>query len=113
MTPDPESAGAPAPARPGSSLPILAPRFPMGQIVATPGALALLKTHGVSAWALLRRHQVLGPGELGLADQQANQADLAASGRIFSKYAVVPGQCVYVITEADRSVTTVLLPEEY
>lgn len=94
-------------------VPVEPPLFSLGQIVATPAALALLESHGVSPWGLVRRHQRLDPGELGLADQQANIADLAAGERIFSKYAVGSGQSVYVITERDRSVTTVLLPEEY
>lgn len=93
--------------------PVDPPLFPLGQVVATPGALAVMQALGISPWTLVRRHQRLDPGELGLADQQANRDDLAAGERIFSKYAVGNGQSVYVITERDRSVTTLLLPEEY
>jgi hypothetical protein len=117
MTIEPESAGTDLPACPDSSLPsslpASQPRFPLGRVVATPAALALLEAHGVSPWVLVRRHQHLEPGELGQADQEANEIDLATGGRIFSKYAVAAGHSLYVITEVDRSVTTILLPTEY
>jgi hypothetical protein len=90
-----------------------APLFTLGRVVATPGALAQLQAHGISAWGLVRRHQRLDGGALCQEDQQLNRQALVEGGRLLSKYALPDGEGIYLITEADRSVTTLLLPGEY
>ena len=86
--------------------------FPLGALVATPGALARLAEVGATALQLIARHGRGDWGELSPEDRQANAAALKNGWRILSAYRI---QAVrfWVITEADRSVTTVLLPEEY
>ncbi len=91
---------------------LIKPLFSTGQIVATPGALALLGREGIPPVALLRKHVTGDWGECGKDDTQANVEALQLSLRIFSVYSVGKGK-VWVITEADRSSTTLLLPEEY
>jgi hypothetical protein len=88
--------------------------FPLGQTTSTPGALDALATEGLSPWALLTRHATGDWGDLGEEDKQANEEAIAEGTRIFSAY-VLPKtqQKIWVITEADRSSTTLLLPDEY
>ena len=86
--------------------------FPLGQTVATPGALAALEEAGISPASLLARHHQGDWGDLGSEDAEANQQALETAARIFSSYPLGKRK-VWVITEADRSATTVLLPEEY
>jgi hypothetical protein len=90
-----------------------APRFALGQTVATPGALQALAAAGQSPSALLERHV---RGDWGLVepeDAQANDDALHQGGRLLSVYATVLGTRLWVLTEHDRSVTTLLLPDEY
>lgn len=87
--------------------------FPMGRIVATPGALAALEQLGVEhAARLLRRHLEGDWTEMDAEDRRHNREAVADGSRVFSAY-TVDGTRFYVITEADRSATTILLPEEY
>ena len=90
------------------------PRFALGLLVATPGALALAREHGVDVLALLRRHRAGDWGAVGRDDALANDLalDPACPARLLSAYDT-PGGRLWVITEADRSATTVLLPSEY
>ncbi|MEM1043498.1 MAG: hypothetical protein AAGI91_12825 [Bacteroidota bacterium] len=90
------------------------PRFALGLLVATPGALALAREHGVDVLALLRRHRSGDWGVVGRDDALANDLalDPACPARLLSAYDT-PGGRLWVITEADRSATTVLLPSEY
>ncbi len=93
--------------------PAIASRFQLGRTVATPGALRLLERAGIPYIALIRRHVTGDWGDVSGEDAQLN--DFAAAGggsRILSSYPVGNGR-VWVITEADRSATTLLLPEEY
>lgn len=96
-----------------------APLFGLGQLVATPGALeAMRETEGVDPYAvinqLLHRHVAGDWGDLGDDDKAANdKAVLDAEDRILSAYNLANGARVWIITEWDRSATTVLLPEEY
>lgn len=88
-------------------------KFKFGQIVATPGALRFLEEHGVSTGSLLARHGDGDWGDLGKEDTALNNAALKSDDdRILSSYTVGDGK-VWIITEWDRSVTTVLLPDEY
>jgi hypothetical protein len=89
------------------------PLLALGQTVSTPGALAAMQRLEVSPLALLSRHQRGDWGNLDVEDKQANQQALACGGRVFSSYQVTEAVKFWVITEADRSATTILLPEEY
>ena len=88
-------------------------RFPLGQVVATPGALAVLTEAGQSPSGFLRRHANGDWGDVDSEDQQANENALLNGERLLSAYRTNRGVRLWVITEADRSVTTLLLPEEY
>lgn len=88
------------------------PRFALGLLVATPGALALAREHGVDVLALLQRHRSGDWGQVGKNDALANDLALDLGARLLSAYDT-PGGRLWVITEADRSATTVLLPSEY
>ena|SRR5258708_715243 len=91
-----------------------APLFPLGQIVATPGALAALGKAGQTPLEFLERHARGDWGELDEEDRKENQLSLNRGFRLLSSYRTSSGDTkVWVITEADRSVTTLLLPEEY
>ena len=91
----------------------LFPRFPPGRVVATPGALWALAGAGVPAESLLARHLRGDWGELDGHDRRENERALALGLRLLSSYAVAEDVRVWVITEADRSATTLLLPAEY
>jgi hypothetical protein len=92
------------------------PLFPIGQTVVTPGALDRLADSDllpdVACAQLLERHCGGDWGTLPLEDHASNDQALRAGGRLFSAYNVY-GSRFWVITEADRSATTILLPEEY
>lgn len=87
-------------------------RFPLGQTLSTPGALACCARHGVSPHDLLRRHGQGDWGSLCVEDRRANEVALHSGGRLMSSYQL-GGDRVWVITEADRAATTLLLPDEY
>lgn len=89
------------------------PRFALGQVVATPGVLAALLQAGQTPFEFLARHVVGDWGELTPQDVQANEDALQTGGRLLSRYRTRQGVVVWLITEWDRSVTTVLLPMEY
>ena len=88
---------------------LMEPRFPLGKSVATPGALAL----GIDLKPYLHRHHCGDWGDLDAEDKQANEEALEQGMRLLSCYQVGDGKRIYIITEWDRSVTTLLLPEEY
>lgn len=90
------------------------PKFPLGQVVATPDAIAALQRVGQSPWSLLSQHVAGKYGNLDDEDKQANEDALIHGDRIFSSYLLKDGiTTVWVITEADRSSTCLLLPENY
>jgi len=89
------------------------PLFDLGQLVATPGALTALEKSGQNAMEFLSRHVSGDWGELPKEDQDENRFSLAKGFRLLSGYRTTAGDKLWVITEADRSVTTILLPEEY
>ena len=86
--------------------------LPLGQVVATPGALKLLEDAGKDPFDYLARHASGDWGDLCTFDRHQNEIALREGLRVFSSYETTAGRC-WVITEADRSVTTILLPEEY
>jgi hypothetical protein len=87
--------------------------FSLGQIVATPGALATLAKAGQTPLDFLSRHVRGDWGELDKEDIKENELSVKRGFRLLSSYRTNAGVKIWVITEADRSVTTVLLPEEY
>jgi hypothetical protein len=87
--------------------------FPLGQVVATPGALVALEVAGKDPRAYLARHRQGDWGDLDAEDSQANHQALQDGNRLLSAYQVTPTLKIWIITEWDRSATTVLLPSEY
>src|SRR5204862_5083965 len=81
--------------------------------VATPGALAALKKAGQQPGEFLTRHVNREWGDLSDEDRKENDYSLEHGFRLLSAYRTHPGDKLWIITESDRSVTTLLLPEEY
>lgn len=102
-------------------------RFAPGQIVATPGALALLEQHGVKPDTILRRHLSGDWGTVCSDDAALNDEALRDGSRILSSYLIAPGVTVWIITDAEADIdeagnllrpprrlcTTILRPEDY
>ena len=95
----------------GSARPFL--KFALGDVVATPGAIAAMNNLGVFPYALLIRHQSGDWGSLPVEDALLNDQALLSAGRLFSSYPIGGNVRIWIITEHDRSVTTLLLPSEY
>ena len=89
------------------------PLFALGQVLATPGALELLETHQLTALPFLLRHVTGDWGDICAEDRQSNAEALQYGYRLMSVYVISKAERVWIITEADRSSTTLLLPEEY
>ena len=87
--------------------------FALGQVVATPGALDLLDRTGSNATELLQRHQAGDWGSVPPEDAALNDYSLTHEGRLLSSYPLNGSERLWIITEWDRSVTTLLLPSEY
>lgn len=87
--------------------------LPLGRLVATPGALRALAEVGQEPQSFLRRHQGGDWGEVDQEDWAANDRAIADGERILSAYGLPDGQRLWIITEASRDATTLLLPEEY
>ena len=87
--------------------------FRLGQVVATPGALMALEKAGDSPQQFLERHVCGDWGELDEEDRQENALSLEQSFRLLSAYQTTAGEKLWVITEANRTLTTILLPDEY
>jgi hypothetical protein len=90
-----------------------AARFPLGRLFLTPGAIEALEESGQQPFEFLHRHQSGDWGDLGKEDKRENEFSVTRALRILSKYHTARGEALYVITEADRSATTLLLPSEY
>jgi hypothetical protein len=86
--------------------------LPLGRVVATPGALKLLSEIGAHPFDYLTRHATGDWGELCAFDRRQNEIALRDGNPVLSSYDVLAGR-VWIITESDRSITTILLPEEY
>jgi hypothetical protein len=89
------------------------PLFSAGRIVATPGALGLLEKARKSPVEFLSRHLRGDWGELCQEDKTENELGLKHGFRLLSSYPITDSAALWIITEADRSVTTLLLPSEY
>jgi len=83
-------------------------RFRLGRIVSTPQALAQLTPGDISSG--VRRHQA---GDWGDGDSEANERALSEGLRLWSVYRAENGTRFWLITDADRRATTVLLPADY
>ena len=88
------------------------PLFKLGQVVATRSAMDFCHKHQINPLLLIGRHIGGDWGDLSESDVAANVLALEHDLRLFSSYQFPQGK-VWVITEADRSTTTVLLPEDY
>jgi len=86
--------------------------LPLGRVVATPGALNLLEKSGGHPFDYLARHAAGDWGNLCAFDRRQNEIALREGYRVLSSYELPAGR-VWIITEADRSITTILLPGEY
>jgi hypothetical protein len=86
-------------------------KFSLGRIVATPNALAAVPNPEILT--SLARHHAGEWGELDPEDHAANESALKHGGRLFSAYRSVAGVKFWIITECDRSATTILLPSDY
>ena len=89
------------------------PLFPAGQVVATPGALTLLEQANKTAFEFLSRHLRGDWGDLCDDDRVENELSLKEGFRLMSSYVVTNNEKLWIVTEADRSTTTLLLPSEY
>ncbi|MDQ1312506.1 MAG: hypothetical protein QG605_1045 [Euryarchaeota archaeon] len=87
------------------------PRFELGQLVATPGALEALKEASVGFLPYVNANGVWG--DVCAEDKAENELSLKEGFRLLSAYHLPTGCKIWIITEADRSATTILLPEEY
>ncbi len=87
-------------------------RLPLGRVVATQGALRAMAEAGKDPLSYLARHATGDWGDICGADRRENELSLEHGWRVLSSY-TVGGERIWVITEADRSATTILLPEEY
>ena len=88
-------------------------KFKLGKLAATPGALDALAEAGIHPLTLIGRHVAGDWGDLDREDWRMNNWSVKNGERILSNYPLPNGVRVWIITEADRSVTTLLLPDEY
>ena len=88
-------------------------RFALGQTFITPGAEEAIQIAGQTEIEFLRRHMSCDWSELSEDDIQENELSLKEGFRLLSAYQTGKGQKLWIITEADRSATTILLPSEY
>ena len=88
-------------------------RFALGQVVATPGAIEAMEDAKQIPSVFLNRHAAGDWGDICLEDKYLNDAAVNDEGRLLSAYRTSLGVKLWIITEADRSSTTILLPEEY
>jgi len=88
-------------------------RFPLGRVVATPGALRALEKAEQLPAEFLDRHVNGDWGDVPDEDKQENEFSVEQGFHILSAYTTSAGEKIWVITEADRSYTTILLPSEY
>ena len=88
-------------------------KFNLGRVVATPGAIEALTAAGATPLPYLARHAAGDWGDLDEDDKRMNDLASKLDERILSAYTLTDGTRIWIITEGDRSATTVLLPEEY
>jgi hypothetical protein len=88
-------------------------KFPLGRLAATPGALEALADSGQTPEFFISRHRAGDWGEVNEEDWRLNDLALIHGDRLLSAYKTLRGVKLWIITEADRSLTTILLPGEY
>jgi hypothetical protein len=91
----------------------MANKFQLGRIVETPGALDAIRAAGDDPQVYLRRHRLGDWGDISTDDAAENELSVEQGFRILSAYRLSDGTKIWIITEADRSATTILLPDEY
>lgn len=89
------------------------PRFALGTVVATPGAIEALDQAGVNGGALVLRHVKGDWGDVPPPDAAMNEEAITNGSRIMSSYTLSTSVRIWIITEAGRHCTTLLLPDEY
>jgi hypothetical protein len=89
------------------------PRFPLGNLVATRGAIEALVAASEDILSFVVRHAVGDWGDIDDEDRGENERSLVYGCRLLSAYTLRNGTRIWIITEADRSSTTILLPGEY
>jgi len=94
------------------------PKFPLGQLLATPGALRAVEESGQSPDFFLEKHASADWGEVCDEDKRANDQALVDGSRILSAYRTLKGVRIWIITEAAddqgrRVSSTILKPDEY
>ena len=89
------------------------PQFALGSLVATPAALEALGRAGQAPAEFLARHAAGDWGEVSAGDARLNNIAVEAGERLLSAYKTKAGERIWIITEADRSSTCILLPDEY
>lgn len=94
-------------------IPVNNPLFKLGSLVATPAALEELSKASQAPWEFLTRHAQGDWGDLDDEDRRLNDEAVNAGDRILSAYTLKTGVRVWIITEADRSSTCLLLPGDY
>lgn len=92
---------------------VIPAKFPPGQIVMTPGAVEAFATNEQQPMDFIRRHLMGDWGEVDDQDRAANDWALISERRILSAYSLKDGTKFWIISEADRSSSCILLPEEY
>jgi hypothetical protein len=97
--------------RNGSMKPLVL--FGLGRLSATPGAIRTLTSAATDPVEYIARHLAGDWGELDAHDTAANDRALRLDERIISAYRLSNGEKIWIITEADRSATTIILPSEY
>ena len=88
-------------------------RFSLGRVVATPGALRALEKAEQLPAEFLDRHVNGDWGEVPEADKRENEYAVEYGFRVLSAYTTSAGEQIWILTEADRSATTIMLPSEY
>lgn len=89
------------------------PRFNLGRVVATSHLVEVLQDETPWVGESLARHLACDWGDVCPEDKMLNDRALETGGRLLSAYTTPKGVKFWIITESDRSVTTVLLPEDY
>ena len=88
-------------------------KFPLGRVVATLGALKAIEDADQAPDEFLDRHHSGDWGNIAPDDRRANERALKDGSRLLSAYLTAKREVIWIITEADRSATTILLPDEY
>lgn len=98
---------------PVAPAPLPAPVLLLGTLAATDGAMAALERNAQDPLEFVNRHLAFDWAELPPEDQHANRMAVQYGDRVLSIYTMADGEKLWIITEADRSCTTLLLPSEY